>query len=285
MPRHSAVSVAVNTLPRRVIYRTKGTRQGPITRLMSPGDLGQHLKPFVFLDHFGFKPEPGQKGFGMHPHSGIATFTYMIEGEVAYEDTTGKSGVLPEGGVEWMSAGNGVWHNAKPVNSSPMTGFQLWVALPAAQENGPALSVYLDASKIPEQGPAHVLLGEYGTAKSPVPAPEGMNYLAVTLKDGEHWRYTPPAGHTVGWLAVNTGQLHANGLIQTGELAVFEESDRAIDLVAHGDTSFVLGSAIKHPHDLVMGYYSVHTSKAALDQGEKEIKRIGALLRQEGRLG
>ncbi|MCQ9470362.1 pirin family protein [Pseudomonas alliivorans] len=285
MPRNSAVSVAVNTLPRSVVHRTQGTRQGPITRLMSPGDLGQHLKPFVFLDHFGFEPEPGQKGFGMHPHSGIATFTYMIEGAVAYEDTTGKSGVLPEGGVEWMNAGNGVWHNAKPVNSSPVTGFQLWVALPAAQENGPTLSVYLDASKIPEQGPARVLLGEYGTAKSPVLAPGGMNYLAVNLKEGEHWRYTPPAGHTVGWLAVNTGQLDANGLIEAGELAVFEESDRAIDLVARADTSFVLGSAIKHPHDLVMGYYSVHTSRAALDQGEKEIKRIGALLRQAGRLG
>ncbi|SHM67825.1 Redox-sensitive bicupin YhaK, pirin superfamily [Pseudomonas asturiensis] len=285
MPARHAAAFSVNKQPRAMIHRTRGTRQGPITRLMSPGDLGQHLKPFVFLDHFGFKPEPGQKGFGMHPHSGIATFTYMIEGEVAYEDTTGKSGVLPEGGVEWMNAGNGVWHNAKPVNSLAIKGFQLWVALPAAQENGPAVSVYLDSSKIPEQGPARVLLGEYGTAKSRIPAPDGMNYLAVNLKDGEHWRYTPPAGHTAGWLAFNTGHLDANGPIQAGELAIFEESDRAIDLVAQGDTSFVLGSAIKHPHDLVMGYYSVHTSKAALDQGEKEIQRIGALLREQGRLG
>ncbi|MCF5705691.1 pirin family protein [Pseudomonas syringae] len=284
MPRSSALNVIANHAPRSIVHRTKGTRQGPITRLMSPGDLGQHLKPFVFLDHFNFKPEPGQKGFGMHPHSGIATFTYMIEGEVAYEDTTGKSGVLPQGGVEWMNAGNGVWHNAKPVNSLPMTGFQLWVALPAAQENGPPLSVYLDASSIPEQGPARVLLGEYGKAKSPVPSPEGMNYLAVDLKDGEHWRYTPPADHTVGWLAVNQGGLEAGGPIQAGELAVFEASDRAIDVIAQGDTSFVLGSAIKHSHDLVMGYYSVHTSKAALDKGEKEIERLGALLRQEGRL-
>ncbi len=72
--------------------------------------------------------------------------------------------------------------------------------------------------------------------------------------------------------------------VSAGELAVFEESDQAIDLVAQGDTSFVLGSAVKHPHDLVLGSYSVHTSTAALTQGEAEIQRIGANLRHEGLL-
>lgn len=212
----------------------------------------------------------------MHPHSGIATLTYMIEGEMVYEDTTGKSGILPNGGVEWMSAGNGVWHDAQPVSDAPITGFQLWIALPAAQENGPAHSVYLAASQVARQGPAQVLLGRYGAAQSSIPAPQGMNYLAVKLKDGEHWRYTPPAGHSVAWLAINAGHLDAGGPISAGELAIFEESDRPIDFVAKGDTHFVLGSAVKHPHDLVTGYYSVHTSKAALNQGELEIERIGA---------
>ena len=64
----------------------------------------------------------------------------------------------------------------------------------------------------------------------------------------------------------------------------FEESGDPIDLEADGDTSFVLGSAIKHPHPLVLGYYSVHTSPAALEQGEAEINRIGQRLRAEGRL-
>ncbi|NVL30897.1 pirin family protein, partial [Pseudomonas syringae pv. actinidiae] len=124
----------VDIKPRAITHRTSGRTRGAITRLMSPGDLGQLLKPFIFLDQFGFKPEPGNKEFGMHPHSGIATLTYMIEGELAYEDTTGNSGLLPSGGVEWMSAGNGVWHDAKTVNDAPISGFQLWVALPAAQE-------------------------------------------------------------------------------------------------------------------------------------------------------
>ena len=98
------------------------------------------------------------------------------------------------------------------------------------------------------------------------------------------WRYTPPDGHTVAWLAVDEGRLRSHAAISAGELAVFEESGGAIELEADGDTSFVLGSAIKHPHPLVLGYYSVHTSKAALAQGEAEIDRIGQRLRAAGRL-
>jgi len=282
-------SAAVASAVRAIVYRTRGSAHGPITRLVSPGDLGEFLKPFVFLDLFGFKPSAGHKGFGMHPHSGIATLTYMVEGQVSYEDTTGKKGVLPAGGVEWMRAGNGVWHTGAPVSDSPVQGFQLWVALPAAEENAPAESLYLSPEQLPQEGPARVLLGRYGAAQSLIPAPAQMNYLAVKLKDGEQWRYTPPEGHTVGWVAVNQGRLDtgddSGGPIATGELAVFEESGEAIAFTAQGDTAFVLGSAVKHPHELVMGYYSVHTSRAALAQGEAEIQRIGARLRQEGRLG
>lgn len=272
------MTAAVATQARAIVYRTSGSTHGPITRLVSPGDLGEFLKPFVFLDLFGFKPTPGHKGFGMHPHSGIATLTYMIEGEVAYEDTTGKSGVLPAGGVEWMRAGNGVWHTGAPVGDSPVLGFQLWVALPAAAENAPAQSLYLAPSQIPQEGPALVLLGRHGSAQSAIPAPASMNYLAVRLQDGERWRYTPPAGHTVAWVAVSAGRLDAGGPVDAGELAVFEESGKAINFVAHGETAFVLGSAVKHPHELVMGHYSVHTSQEGLARGEAEIQRIGRVL-------
>ncbi|QXI50815.1 pirin family protein [Pseudomonas alvandae] len=274
----------VATPPRAIVHRTRGSSHGPITRLMSPGDLGQLCKPFVFLDLFELNAKGMPRGFGMHPHSGIATLTYMIEGEVAYEDTTGKSGTLPSGGMEWMQAGNGVWHDARPVGGSAIRGFQLWVALPPAQENAPAHSVYLAPSEIPREGPALVLLGQYGAARSSVAAPAGMNYLAVQLKDKERWRYTPPAGHDVAWLAVNSGSLDADANITAGEMVIFQDSAAAIDIVARGATSFVLGSAVKHPHDLVMGHYSVHTSEAALEQGESEIRRIGAQLKQQGRL-
>lgn len=283
------MNTVVATQARAIVYRTRGSRHGGITRLMSPGDLGEFLKPFVFLDLFGFDVTGGHRGFGLHPHSGIATLTWLMEGDTLYEDTTGEQGRLQGGGVEWMRAGNGVWHTGAPAPGvERVRGFQLWVALPAPEENAPAQSMYLAPSQVPKEGPARVLLGRYGSAQSPIPAPSPMNYLAVQLKDGERWSYVPPVGHTVGWVAVNEGALETGddrgGPIGAGELAVFEESGAAIDFVAHGDTSFVLGSAVKHPHELVLGHYSVHTSKATLDQGEAEIRRIGAKLRQEGRL-
>lgn len=270
---------------RAIVHRTHGSTHGPITRLVSPSELGEFLKPFIFLDLNSFSPGLGSQGFAMHPHSGIATLTFVMAGNLRYEDTTGKKGVLLAGGVEWMRAGNGVWHIGAPVGDLQMKGFQLWVALPASEENAHAESLYLAPTDVPQEGPVRVLLGSYGKARSPIPAPSGMNYLAVNLKDGERWRYTPPAGHTVAWLAVSAGRLDVNGMVGTGELAVFEESEQVIDSVAHGDTSFVIGSAVKHPHDLVMGYYSVHTNKAALAQGEAEIQRIGAVLRRDKLIG
>jgi len=65
---------------------------------------------------------------------------------------------------------------------------------------------------------------------------------------------------------------------------VFDESDAALEFTAQGPTSFVIGTAIKHPHDLVTGYYSVHTNADALERGEAEIKRIGQILSKAGRL-
>jgi hypothetical protein len=109
-----------------------------------------------------------------------------------------------------------------------------------------------------------------------------MTYLAVSLKHGERWTYQPPRGHAVAWVAVNEGVLRTTSDIPAGEIAIFEPSEEPIDFIAEGETKFVLGSAAKHPHDLVLGTYSVHTSPEALLKGETEIRRIGRELRTKG---
>jgi redox-sensitive bicupin YhaK (pirin superfamily) len=281
-PRETA-GTSADDLHRAIVHRTRGTTHGPITRLVSPGDLGEHIKPFVFLDYFKISATGGPR-LAMHPHSGIATLTYLMHGRMRYEDSTGKEGVLLSGGAEWMLAGNGVWHTGEPIENVPGSGFQLWVALPASQENSSPQSMYFSPDEITREGPARVLAGRHGRAQGAISAPGDINYLAVELRDGERWRYTPPPSHDVAWLAVGAGTVNAGGLVGTGQLAVFEESNQAIDVVAHGDTMFVLGSAAKHPYDLITGYYSVHTSPEALAQGEAEIRRLGKELRKQGRL-
>ena len=261
--------------PRRIVFRTGGHAHGGITRLASPSDLGDLLKPFVFLDHAVVVPT-GKPMFGMHPHSGIATLTTVLNGAISYQDTTGKHGELHAGGLEWMKAGNGVWHDGDVLPGEAVRLFQLWVALPPAQENSPAESQYISPSQVQRDGPVRVILGRHGPATSDIRAPEGIHYFHVQLSAGESWRYVPPARHNVSWLAIDKGRLNASEPIEAGQLAVFEESDGApIELQAEDATSFVIGSAIKHPYPLVLGRYSVHTNEDALARGEAEIRRIG----------
>jgi redox-sensitive bicupin YhaK (pirin superfamily) len=260
---------------RRIVHRTRGDKHGPITRLASPSDLGEIIKPFVFLDYFEI-PARGAPLFGWHPHSGIATLTVVHEGATTYEETTGQKGVLSPGGVEWMRAGRGVWHTGGSVGDTVTKGFQLWIALPEHLELAPSQSRYLAAEEIPTAGPARIILGNYGNASSVIPAPEGISYLDVQLKAGETWIYSLPARHEVAWLAVSQGALRVGERVTAGELVVFEGPGTELAIHAETAARFVLGSAVKHPHELVTGRYSVHTSVDALRAGEAEIRRIGS---------
>ncbi|HYN09764.1 MAG TPA: pirin family protein [Vicinamibacterales bacterium] len=269
--------------PRKIVLRTRGNRHGPITRLMSPGDLGQVLKPFVFLDLFDME-KASFPGMGLHPHSGIATVTYLFEGSVRYEDTTGATGVLPAGGVEWFKAGHGAWHGGGPGDTGRSRGFQLWLALPPGQELGPVENVYLAPDDVARDGPARVLVGTHGGATSSLEAPASLNYLAVRLRAGESWRYQPAIDQTVGWVALSTGRIRVPESVEAGELVIFEPSTDAIDFHADADAEFVLGSAAPHGDDLVLGHYSVHSSPAMLRAGEQRLNEIQRRLQKEGRL-
>src|SRR5260370_17255141 len=119
-----------------IAKRTLGQSHGPVTRLMSASDFGRLLKPFVFLDLFETQGNPFS-GFGLHPHSGIATVTYVAEGSVTYEDTTGATGQLPAGGIEWMRAGGGVWHGGGVGEQGRKRGFQSLIAVPPEPCAGP----------------------------------------------------------------------------------------------------------------------------------------------------
>ena len=272
-----------DTTVTRISRRTRGQNHGPITRLMSPSDFGRLLKPFVFLDLIDNQGKPFS-GFGLHPHSGIATLTYVAEGSVRYEDTNGATGLLRAGGIEWMRAGGGVWHGGGVGETGRTRGFQLWIALPPEQELGPSESIYQAPEVIPCDGPARVLLGSYGTATSSIKAPSSMNYLAVRLKAGARWSLQPPAEHTVLWTAVGRGSVLVPDELQQGELVAFRSSSAAIEFAAQSDAEFVLGSAVPHDYDLVLGSHSVHTSTVALREAETRISVIQSRLILQGRL-
>lgn len=272
-----------SSLPRSIARRTRGHTHGYITRLMSPGDLGQVVKPFVFLDIFDMDRRvldemAAGRGMGIHPHSGIATVTVFTEGGLRFDDPASGRGELRYGGVEWMRASGGVWHGKElsPADVDRTQGFQLWIALPPELENAEPESRYIEAAGIPQVGPARLVLGEYEGIRSPTPSPAGVNYLLVTLEAGTRWTYRPPAGHGVAWIAVAKGEVRAPSEVRAGEMAVFAEGEAPIALEAGAgeDAVFVLGSAVPHPHELHLGNYSVHTSPQALDAGEQRIEEL-----------
>lgn len=276
---------------RRIVRRTRGHGHGFITRLMSPSDLGQVLKPFVFLDIFEadratIRTMAAGGGMPIHPHSGVATVTVFTEGHMLYDDPAIGSGSVAYGGVEWMRAGGGVWHGQEmsPGDVPRIQGFQLWLALPRELENAEPESRYIEAEDMRRAGPAHVIVGSHEGIQSPVPSPDGINYLLVTLQPGELWTYRPPKGHSIGWLALAKGALEADAAIAPGEMVIFEPGEVPISLRATGgeDAVFVLGSALPHPYPLHLGSYSVHTSAEALARGEGRIAELAQRLKEAG---
>jgi hypothetical protein len=208
--------------------------------------------------------------FGLHP-----TLTYIAEGSVSYgherrpDCCPGSRGMVAGGGVCGGGAGPGA--PAAPA------------LIAAARLELGSSGLYLAPDNLQRDGPARVLLGSYGSAKSIIEAPSPINYLAVRLKKGERWHYQPPAGHTILWVAVGAGVVTVPDEIRRGELVAFEPSNDPIELEAQSDAELVIGSAVRHDHDLVLGYYSVHASRASLEAGERRIDEIKVRLRNEGR--
>ncbi len=127
----------MNIQPRKVIQiiKPQTVMEGAGVRLkrsIATATL-DHLDPFLLFDHFGTdNPDDYIKGFPMHPHRGIETVTYMINGHVNHKDSIGNSGSIGSGDIQWMTAGGGIMHEEMPQPAQEeMIGFQLWVNLPA----------------------------------------------------------------------------------------------------------------------------------------------------------
>jgi redox-sensitive bicupin YhaK (pirin superfamily) len=136
------------------IIRGQATSDGAgvrLTRIFGFYEQGM-LDPFLMLDFFGSnKPDDYIAGFPWHPHRGIETVTYMLDGKVEHSDSLGNSGVIGKGDVQWMTAGSGIIHQEMPQNlGGRMGGFQLWVNLPAANKMMPPRYQDIPAHKIPE---------------------------------------------------------------------------------------------------------------------------------------
>ena len=270
---------------RKISSRTSGNSQGAISRLMSPTDLGEQLKPFIFLDRFDIDFHTRENST-LYPHSGIGIVTVFTNGDVCFDDSNGHKGTLHQGGLEWNKSGKGLLHGqAISVGQSKRgQGFQLWLALPPELENSPANTQFIQTDQNQNVGPARVLMGQYNQTKSVLLNALDANLLMVTLQPGQSWTYHPPKKHDVLWLSLEKGELleaeKNKSNIKAGELIAYEQNNTSVTFIANENESavFILGSATKHPYNLFLGRHSVHTTQHALFKAEKHLDYLKELM-------
>ena len=162
--------------------------------------------PFLLFDHFAFNdPIEGPiRGFPMHPHRGIETVTYMLEGSTQHRDSLGNSGLIGPGDVQWMTSGRGILHEEMPRRgpSGNIYGFQLWVNLPARLKMSAPRYQEVNAQSIPEyekQGvKLRVVAGTVEGVTGPVTEIAASPlYLEARLAKDTEFIQPVPAEHTV----------------------------------------------------------------------------------------
>jgi len=162
--------------------------------------------PFLLFDHFAFNhPREGNTpGFPNHPHRGIETVTYMLEGHVRHRDSLGNAGVIGPGDVQWMTSGRGIMHEEMPRRApgGGINGFQLWVNLPAAQKMSTPRYQEVSADVIPvvarDGVRVRVVAGAYGGVTGPVTQIAAQPlYMDVMLQPGAVFEQPTPADHQV----------------------------------------------------------------------------------------
>jgi redox-sensitive bicupin YhaK (pirin superfamily) len=177
--------------------------------------VSNEFDPFLLFDHFAFNDplEGPLRGFPYHPHRGIETVTYMLEGATHHRDSLGNQGLIGPGDVQWMSSGRGILHEEMPRRgpSGNIYGFQLWVNLPSHLKMSEPRYQEVSAARIPtyekDGARIRVVAGAVEDVAGPVSgtlAPAGSAgvaasplYLDVELARGLEWRFPIPVGHTL----------------------------------------------------------------------------------------
>jgi len=190
------------------VWKSKPTVEGAGVRLRRA--FGFHevpqLDPFLLLDDFHSEnPDDYKRGFPWHPHRGIETITYVLDGDVEHGDSLGNRGVISPGDVQWMTAGSGIIHQEMPKGDRKgrMWGFQLWSNLPARHKMmdpryREVKQTAIPHVKTPDGATVRVICGEVAGVQGPVrEIVTDPEYLDVSMPAGRTFTHPTKAGHTV----------------------------------------------------------------------------------------
>jgi len=244
--------------------------------------------PFLLFDHFAFNdpPEGALAGFPMHPHRGIETVTYMLEGETHHGDSLGNSGIIGPGDVQWMTSGGGIMHEEMPERGPEgnVRGFQLWVNLPAAQKMSAPRYREISSAIIPtveEEGvKVRLVAGTFRGTPGPVTEITAEpQYMDVIMQPGTEFIHQVARGHTaVAYLFDGKGVFGAEAA-DAFNLIVFGDGDH-VCVRAGSDSGarfmFFAGAPIREP--IVPYGPFVMNTEAEIEQALRDL-RDGSFVR------
>jgi redox-sensitive bicupin YhaK (pirin superfamily) len=203
---------------------------GFVVRRTLPSSARRMVGPFIFFDHFGpvaFAPSQGMT-VRPHPHIGLATVTYLFEGEIIHRDSLGSHQAIRPGDINWMTAGRGIVHSERThpdrlAHGSRLHGLQLWVALPRALEESEPTFHHHPGSTMPERtlhGVAlRVLAGSAYGMSSPVACLSPLFYVDAAMPAGSELAL--PTEHEERAVYVVEGAVHCSGeRIEVGRMLV-----------------------------------------------------------------
>ena len=161
-----------------------------------------YFDPFLMLDEFGSEnKEDYIGGFPPHPHRGIETVTYMLQGEFEHEDSTGAKGKMSSGDVQWMKTGSGIIHSEMPaMNEGKLHGFQLWINMPAKLKMSKPNYIYIDSDQIQihndEEKKVKVIAGRFKKAEGTVKRHNiEPIYFDIEIKKDKEFTFNLPSTH------------------------------------------------------------------------------------------
>jgi redox-sensitive bicupin YhaK (pirin superfamily) len=235
--------------------------------------------PFIFFDHFG--PAEFRTGEGLdvrpHPHIGLATVSFLFDGEIVHRDSLGSDIVIKPGAVNLMSAGRGIAHSERSPADRDVTGrrihgLQLWVALPKTAEEGAPAFIHHDPDALPvvdgEGKSVRVIAGSLFGARSPLATASDTIFADVALAAGA----TVPidADYEERAVYVVSGEVDIAGdRFTSGRLLVFRPGDRiAVKAVTDVRLALVGGAAMDGPRHIWWNFVS--SSKERIEQAKAD---------------
>jgi redox-sensitive bicupin YhaK (pirin superfamily) len=223
----------------------------------------QRISPFLMMDfnaEFDFGPSNHVRGVDVHPHKGFETVTIAYKGSVAHHDSTGNSGVINPGDVQWMTAGAGILHKEYhekefSKKGGPFEMVQLWVNLPKKDKSTPAHYQAITAAQmgkvqLPENaGLVNVIAGLFNNVNGPADTYTPVNLFDIRLNKGGKTEFTVPASHNTALLVIN-GEAEVNGeKASEHSFVLFNNDGDEINILATADSVILLlsGEPINEP--------------------------------------